>query len=334
MSTEVTLERTIATLPAPLNGLQPFHRVGSNAYITRSIEGNTQLILHDTEAPAQSFNLKHAKLQSGISFVSNASTSLENCLVLEFDLGIDAHAIAKVSEHLTRSEGIKTGSDLLHSLDVFRSLVENDSFGWSFKRIVSLWGELAFLERLLSNADSPLKQLRCVQAWQSSAIHCQDFCFTDSPVALDVKTTTQKSRLHEVTSVDQVARQEREELYLASSMIRPMGPEEGWSVVDLLQRIRNDLSGESLELFNESIERLDLELEACSAHYFSERNNRPLRLISACDVPGVSQFTPLPAGVPNLSWPIHLPEQGSSDMELDEMIYGWLSAYNEVIQDE
>jgi hypothetical protein len=94
------------------------------------------------------------------------------------------------------------------------------------------------------------------------------------------------------------------------------------------------LSGESLELFNESIERLDLELEACGAHYFSERNNRPLRLFSACDVPGVSQFTPLPAGVPNLSWPIHLPEQGSSDMELDEMIYGWLSAYNEVIQDE
>jgi len=334
MSTDMSLEHTIATLPVPVNGLQPFHHVGSNVYITRSIEGNTQLILHNTMAPSESFNLKHAKLQSEVSFVSSASFDLEDCLVLEFDLGIDAYAIAKVAEHLTRNEGVKTGSDLLHSLDVFRSLVENDSFGWSFKRIVSLWGEFAFLERLLSNADTPLKQLRCVQAWQSSAIHCQDYCFPESPVALDVKTTTQQTRLHEITSVDQVARQERTELYLASCMIRPVGEDEGWSVVDLLLRIQNELSGESLEVFDESIERLEMEMEACGAHYFSERNNRPLRLFSASDVPGVRQFTPLPAGVPSLSWPVLLPEQGESEIELDEMIYGWLSAYVEVSKND
>ena len=47
-----------------------------------------------------------------------------------------------------------------------------------------------------------------------------------------------------------------------------------------------------------------------------ERHNRPLRLFQAGRT-GVDQFTPLPEGVPSLSWPVILTEQGVSGDELD-----------------
>jgi hypothetical protein len=333
MTTEVTLETTIATLPTPVNDIQPFHHVGCNVYISRTIEGASQLVLVDAAPPAHALNLKHADLQTDVNFDYDSSTSgsFEHCLVLEFDTAIDAHAIAKVAEHLTREEGTqKSGDDLHHSLDVFRDLVEGDVFGWGFKRIVSLWGEFATLERLLSYADTPTKQLRCVQAWQAYSIHCLDFSLPNQPTSFDVKTTTQRTRSHEISSVDQLVQANTTRIYLASWMIRPVGQEEGWSVMDIVQRIQDNLGGEASALFTDCLELLELDELACSNNWFMERHNRPLRLFEAQDVPGVGQFTPLPDGVPSLSWPVNLTEQGVSEDDLDTLFTNLLSVYDEV----
>jgi hypothetical protein len=333
MTTDVTLETTIAALPTPVSGSQPFHPVGSNVYISRTVEGATQLVLVNALPPSQSLNLKHATLQVDVDFdfVSTLMPSLERCLVLEFDTAIDAHAIAKVAEHLTRNDtNQKNGDDLLYSLDVFRDLVEGDTFGWGFHRIVSLWGEFATLERLLSYADTPVKQHRCVQAWQAYSIHCLDFSLPGQLTSFDVKTTTQRTRSHQISSVDQLVQANTPCIYLASWMIRPVGEDEGWSVMDIVQRIRDNLAGEASALFETSLGILELDELACSNDWFMERHNRPFRLFEAQDVPGVGQFTPLPDGVPSLSWPVNLTEEGISEDDLDTLFINLLSVYDEV----
>ena len=96
-------------------------------HISRTVEGATQMVLVNAAPPSKALNLKHATLQVNVDFdfESSTSASFERCLVLEFTNAIDAHAIAKVAEHLTRDETTsKSGDDLHHSLNVFRDLVK------------------------------------------------------------------------------------------------------------------------------------------------------------------------------------------------------------------
>lgn len=335
MTSDGALEATIAALPVPMNDIQPTHHVANNVHISRTIEGATQIVLVDTTPPTQGLNLKHANLQVDQAFDGPNDQVFERCLVLEFDNGVDAYAISKVAEHLTRGDddAPKTGNDLLESIEVFRNLVDSDTIGWGFTRIVSLWGELATLERLLSYADTPIKQLRCVEAWQAYAIHCLDFSLPGLPTSLDVKATTQQTRSHEISSVDQLVMTNTPCIYLASWMIRPVGQGEGWSVMDIVQRLRANLAAEALELFEGCLTTMELDEVACSNDWFMERHNRPLRLFQASDVPGVDQFTPLPEGVPSLSWPVILTEQGVSGDELDILFTNLLAEYDEVDDD-
>ena len=113
-------------------------------------------------------------------------------------------------------------------------------------------GRTATLERLLSYADTPIKRLRCVEAWQAYAIHCLDFSLPGLPTSLDVKATTQQTRSHEISSVDQLVMTNTPCIYLASWMIRPVGQGEGWSVMDIVQRLRANLAAEALELLRDA----------------------------------------------------------------------------------
>ena len=51
-------------------------------------------------------------------------------------------------------------------------------------------------------------------------------------------------------------------------------------------------------------------------------------------IPGVSQFTPLPEGVPSLSWSMTLSEGGMSGQQIDDRLGRWLAINAEAIEDE
>jgi hypothetical protein len=331
-----SLERMIATLPSASGGMQPTHNLAANVYIARSPTGTIQIILDDCEAPNQTISLKRATLQSGVNFDSRDGGQLSNCLVLEFDTGVDAFAVAKIAEHLSNgSEStVRTGEHLVHTIDVFRSLVENDTSAWNFKRMLGLWGELAVLERLLSLAEGENEQLCCVRAWQSNGVHCQDFVMSAARAAFDVKTTSRIHRMHDISSADQVGEREHDESHLVSLMVRPVGEEEGWTALDLVTRIENTLSGPAAILFNRRLQKLNPDPLVCGTHHLRERHNRPMRMIPALEVPGVSQFTPLPEGVPSLSWPVTLSEGGMAGPELDTILKEWIANDVEVREDE
>ncbi|MAH90339.1 MAG: hypothetical protein CMA11_01060 [Euryarchaeota archaeon] len=331
-----TLTRKITTLPSANDGLQPIENLVTNVNIARSAEGNIQIILEDCEAPSEEISLRRASLQSGVEFRTSSGTIMPNCLVLEFDLEVDSSGVAKVAEHLSSGDSStnRTGEDLSRTLQVFRTLVESQSSEWNFKRMLGLWGELSILERALSLCEIQQEELACLRAWQSNGIHCQDYCFRNASAAFDVKTTAKNQRIHEISSIDQVAEREQESSYLLSVVVRPVGPGEGWTVLDLVNRIEDSLSGASKEAFIKIIESINPDQVLCGAHYLRERHNRPPMLFVPNQIPGVSQFTPLPEGVPSLSWAMTLSEGGMSGQDIDNLLRCWLLIEAEAIENE
>ena len=335
MSSE-TITRMITTLPSATEGLQPNRNLVANVNVARSVEGNIQIILENCEPPNDGISLRRATLQSGVDFHDKDGNLMSNCLVLEFDNGIDSSAVAKVAEHLSNGnpETNRTGEDLLRTLQVFRNLVESESSGWNFNRMLGLWGELSILERAISLCETEEEELACLRAWQSSGVHCQDFCFRHASAAFDVKTTSRTQRIHEISSVDQVAERNHQSTFLLSLMVRPVGPGEGWTVMDLIGRIEDSLAGVSKAAFEVIIESINPDEDLCSSHHLRERHNRPPMLFLPEQIPGVSQFTPLPEGVPSLSWAMTLSEGGMSGQQIDDRLGRWLTIDAEAIEDE
>ena len=67
---------------------------------------------------------------------------MTGCVVLEFDMGVDAFAVAKMAEHLLQDPSKHlSGDDLVHTLEMFRTLVETASTGWNFQRVIGLWAD-------------------------------------------------------------------------------------------------------------------------------------------------------------------------------------------------
>jgi hypothetical protein len=334
MSSE-TMEHRVSRLPAASGSKQPTLHIGTNVHIARSPEGAIQIILSDCEPPTEIISLKRATLSQNIDFDGEDGDELTHCVVLEFDTGVDSFAVSKIAEHLlTGPPKSRTGDDLIHTLEVFRGLVENDTSAWTFKRMLGLWGELSILLRLLTIAGDEDEQLVCVSAWQSTGVHCQDFVFRMASAAFDVKTTARMQRMHELSSVDQVATREEEESSLVSIVVRPVGPKEGLTVMNLISRIEGVLSGPAATLFSQCVQKLKLDVDVCGAHHLRERHNRPVRMYEASGVPGVSQFTPLPEGVPCLSWPVVLSERGMAGANIDSKLEEWIAVSVEAGEDE
>jgi hypothetical protein len=330
-----SLQRHVDMLPSADGQRQPKMDIGSNLHIARSPEGTIQVILDNAEAPTQNVCLKRATLFSGVDFDTSDEDSMLNCVVLEFDMGVDAFAVAKMSEHLLQDPNKHlTGDDLIYTLEMFRTLVESASTGWTFQRIVGLWAELKSLHRLLNLCENDLESSICVAAWKSSSIHCQDFVFPGGRFAFDSKATTKALRIHEISSIDQVARREATQSCLMSHVLRPVAEDEGLSVSQLIEMIAAMLSDEAESLFRTKLQNMSIDLEICSSHHFRERHARPTTLYSVDEIPGALQFTPLPPGVPTLSWPAVLSEGDGHGVAMNSVLTAWIKETTQVTENE
>ena len=89
-------------------------------------------------------------------------------------------------------------------------------------------------------------------------------------------------------------------------------------------------------LFESKIRALDIDEDICGFHHLRERHGRPVMMFEDVEIPGVEQFLRprLPAGVPELSWPVVLSEEGMSGSELNAVLQGYLRCSEEVSEDE
>ena len=318
----------ISQIPSPKGNLEAIVHVGSNVYVLKTEDGCIHLILNQAERPTSELILKNASLSVGVDYIS-LTKNYQNCLTLEFDRVVDEDAVAKIAEHLCEGDNTpRTGDDLLRTIDIFRSVVEEEKSVWTYEKMLGLWGELKVLERLIMLSENNYQILACIRAWKSTSIHCKDFIFSSVEAAFDVKTTTRTQRLHQISSVDQVAGKKGWETKLVSLCARPVAQEEGRSVMNLIARICNLLEAHphELELFEEKINHLDIDDKICGENYLMERHGKTIMIFEAEDVPGVKRFVRpnLPTGVPELSWPVILSEEGMSGLSLNSKLKDYI----------
>ena len=94
------LQRHVDMLPSADGQRQPMMDIGSNLHIARSPEGTIQVILDNADAPTEQVE-NNATLSSGVDFDGSQGEIMTGCVVLEFDMGVDAFAVAKMAEHLS-----------------------------------------------------------------------------------------------------------------------------------------------------------------------------------------------------------------------------------------
>ena len=331
-----SMEDMVSGLPSSRGVMEGQFPLGANVHISRCSEGRIQIILNNSQPPTRAFRLRRARLESGVGFDSEEFGDLEQCVVLEFDHGVDNSAVVKVAEHLCGDfESDKNGDDLIDSVEAFQSLLENSNGSkWGFTKLVGLWGELALLERMLLLCSTDDERLSCIRAWKSTSIHCMDFVFNLAGSSFDVKTTTMTTRQHQITSVDQVSLGPHPQTGLLSIMIRPVAEGEGMSVIDLVSRVESSLDGEALNEFSSKVDALSIDQESCGSNWFRERAGRPMTLYQRTQVPGVDRFLPLPDGVPELSWAVQMPPMGMRDGELDNNLVSFIQSNTEAMLDE
>lgn len=321
----------LSSIPSADGALLGMLHVSDNVYLTRGQSDSLTIILSNAEEPQSDVNLRRASLESGINYRSESEGDLEDCVVLEFDSSVDSTAVAKVAEHLCHgSPGHRNGDDLVDSVETFQAMLEGDSSGWSRERVVGLWGELSFLERMISCCDNGAQRLACIRSWKSTSVHVSDFVFeAGAGVAIDAKTTSTSNRRHIITSVDQVAQGMHLETGLLSIMIRQVADGEGWSIGQLIDRIGDELDGQALDDYNLKVRSLSIDEDNLNGLFFRERDGRPSMIFQSENIPGVLNFLPLPHGVPELSWEVYLTEEGTSDNNLDGIIRQWISRAEE-----
>ena len=159
----------------------------------------------------------------------------------------------------------------------------------------------------------------------------QDFVFPGGRFA-DSKATTKAQRFHEISSIDQVARREATHSCMVSHVLRPVAKDEGLSIPQLIDNIGNLLMANQIGLRRRSV-RSNLTLK-CAAAITFESHARPTTLYSVDEIPGVLQFTPLPAGVPTLSWPVVLSEGEGHGMAMNAVLTAWIGESTEVMDGE
>ena len=290
---------------------------GGNVWVSRGTDGLVSIFLVDADPPTAMTSLARAHFESGVTLMLHGHAPLQRCVVVTFDGSVDDRVVAKIAEHVQElAPHHANGDDLVLAIEHFRDSVEQDEEPrWTVPKLAGLWGELHLIDRLLMLVRNDGERLGVVAAWKSVGVHCRDLVFNTTSAAIEVKTTMRTSRQHTVSSAGQFAPRRGWNSWLHSVVVRRVAEGEGETVLDLIARIRAHLHGDdcALDLFNDKVAMLQLDEELASELSLLERSGRPPMLFAREDVPGVVRFLGtdgLPPGVPELSWPVVLGEDG------------------------
>jgi hypothetical protein len=156
-----------------------------------------------------------------------------------------AHAVAE----RIASEKVDGTAALERELESFRALLTPET-SLSLERQVGLIGELLFMECLLQRLGPS-----ALDAWIGPDGEPHDFRI--GPTEFEVKTTRGPTRVHRISSLEQLTVAQSRQLFIASILLEPPGANEGFSLPSIVRGLRSGLAFEaaSLEVFEKRLVR-------------------------------------------------------------------------------
>jgi hypothetical protein len=183
---------------------------------------------------------------------STSGNKLSNCLIIESKNNIDSRlfcsSLSSIFEvDLKHKFNVNEIEIALSKIEAI-TLKENDEF----YEVIGVWGELFLLnEFILASSSTESKQL-IISAWEGLNTRTKiDFNFKTKNKKIEVKTTSETTRMHHFNSLDQISTNDEIEGYLASFCITQI--DSGLSCFDFVQSAKNNLPEILIPLFDEKL---------------------------------------------------------------------------------
>ena len=325
MLSESELNRLVQEIPLPtsIDRITVHHFEQTNLFVYRDISGGLGILLSnvgDSPEIPEFRNIEFRMEDTVQIYHSNdASSQLDDVFAASFtEQRFDFPVILILEYMLDSVEGEHyTSRDLIDVILLFKELLAGPPKQLSMEEKIGIWGELWLIRRTFRTADTEDQREKVLQAWENSSRSVSDFNFCDSSVVIEVKTTVRDSRVHMISSVEQLADSESPDdvkQYVASMACRVDEPPAGWTIRRLIDSIDTQIETERLRIFFTTILGTRGWNEDCTDICLVIRPGVPLALFRKENIPTV---LPLAEGVIQAQWQVILDEQNKeSDPDL------------------
>lgn len=184
---------------------------------------------------------------------SITGNKLTNCLIIESNNKIDSRlfcaaisSIFEIEDHnyQFKKQEIELALNKIEAI----TLKENDEYN----EVIGVWGELFLINELISKSSCIESKQEIISAWEGLNTRTKiDFNFKSKNILIEVKTTSESTRIHHFNCLDQVSVNDELKGYLASFCIAL--DDFGLSNFDLVESTKNALPENLLPLFEEKL---------------------------------------------------------------------------------
>ena len=317
MLTESEINLLVQQIPLPTSEdrIRVHNFAQTNLFVYRDINGGLGILLSNvgdsTEVP-EFRNIKFRMEETVQIYHSNDSSSqLNDVFAASFTEERFDYPIILILEYMLYSvDGEHYASkDLIDVILLFKDLLAGPQQQISVEEKIGIWGELWFIRRAFRTAENEGQRENILQAWKNSSRSVSDFNFSDSSVVIEVKTTTRDTRVHMISSVEQLTDSESPdgvEQYVVSMACRVEQPPAGWTIKRLIDSINTQIETERVRLLLKTILETRGWNENCTDICLVIRTGVPLALFKKKNIPTV---LPLAEGVIQAQWQVVLDEQ-------------------------
>lgn len=249
-----------------------------------------------------------------------SKNKLKHCLVINSNKNIDSILFCSVFSSIFEAFEYNHQFKILE-IEIALNKIEQITLKehYEFHEVVGVWGELYLLNEIISISINPNLLVNILYAWEGiSSRNIIDFNFTSKMIKIEVKTTTEKYRIHHFNNISQLVNESGYEGYLASLCISIN--ETGISNNELVKNIYEKLPENLSLLFDQ---KLKLRGEVC----FNEKYKFQLSDLKQLEIYEF-QFVPKPLLVEdiiNIEWNSSLENISCLDSNKKNRIFNYLA---------
>lgn len=254
----------------------------SNLWILKDVKGNCGLLIDKAVGTENLGEYKNLEKKEIIEFESSERIFKDVLLIVHNDNVIPE--VFSESLNVYFKKNLKKNynvSDIKNALDEIEEITKKIKV--NLNEIIGLWGEFFLIYLLLKNSKSEDSKQKIINAWESpDGRTIIDLKFKSIKINIEVKTTTLDSRVHHISSINQITNHLNWDGYLASiCLIQGLGE----SCNDLRIKILNNLNDSLQKIFNQRILIRGKNICFDDRFKFEINNLKEIRFFNFKDVP-------------------------------------------------
>jgi len=193
----------------------------NNLYISVSSDGSLGIFLENIFDDPELPKLKNIKFNKKANWKVKSLDSeyvLKQCVRVDISNVSEPEITASIIELMfENTNGSYALTDLLIALEKFKILLKSSKSSLNDNELKGIWGELWFMKEIIFRCINREELERCLDSWKGSDTAKRDFRMPNKGLVFEIKTTEKKSRVHTISSADQLTKRENEEgAYLVS----------------------------------------------------------------------------------------------------------------------